>query len=84
MGFELLTTLDATRPHIDIFLRLGGSLWMHGSLQFSGPLLCWHVLLFIPITVIWDALGIHFGTPAHHFVMWGDPRDRGSSKEDSG
>ena len=30
-----MRTLDATPPHLDALLRLGGSLSMHGSLQFS-------------------------------------------------
>ena len=25
---------DATPPHLDVLLRLGGSLWLHGPLQF--------------------------------------------------
>ena len=46
---------------------------MHDSLQFSGPFLCWNVLLCTPITLIWDALGIHFVTPGYHFGTWRQP-----------
>ena len=30
----LIESADATPPHLDVLLRLGGSLGMHGSLQF--------------------------------------------------
>ena len=37
----ILRSLDATPPHLDFLLRLGGSVWTHGSLQFLYNSLRW-------------------------------------------
>ena len=34
MFFVVIENADATPPHLDVLLRLGGSLAVHGSLQF--------------------------------------------------
>ena len=44
---EILGTLDAIPPHLNVLLRLGGSLGVHGSLQFLAfGLLSWFSTLF--------------------------------------